>query len=165
MDPISAFSLFCNVVQTVEVAVKTGQTLVELYNSSTGFPKDSETLLIATGSLKDSIGILKDAQIQLHPPSLGTSSTTPAGIQVASVAAECAASVDKIEALLDKCKVKKKASILAAGSAMFRAKRYKSELTELQKGMEASRESLKMAIAVATRYVARRHVNINLVTH
>ena len=152
MDPLSAFSLFCNIVQTVEVAVKTGQTLVELYNSSTGFPRDTQTLLSTTGSLKESVGILKNAQIQLQPLSSQTSSPTPSGIQVASVAAQCAASVVKIEALLDKCKVKKKASLLAAAHAMFRAKRYKSELTELQKEMEASRESLKMAVAVATQY-------------
>lgn len=148
MDPISAFSLFCNVAQTVETAVKTGQTLVELYRSSYGLAKDTQSLSTATVHLSNSIRVLRDAQAQLQPATTSAGST-----QMASIARECDAFAKKIQILLDKCKVKKKGSIMAAGGAMIRSRWYKSELADLQKEMETSRDSLAMAISVASGYV------------
>ncbi|KAK3328565.1 hypothetical protein B0T19DRAFT_424926 [Cercophora scortea] len=150
MDPISALSLFANIAQTVEVAIKTGQTLVDLYKSSSGFTKETQPLLTATSTLKDSIAALQDANGQLVAPSSSAVSHSSGWTHALKVAAGCNNSIQKIEALLDKCKVKKKGSVLAAASAMVQSSRHMSKIAQLQKEMEASSEGLKMAISVAT---------------
>jgi hypothetical protein len=48
MDTVSAFSLAVNIIDMVDMAVKTGKELHELYSSTSGFTKENEALTQAT---------------------------------------------------------------------------------------------------------------------
>ncbi|KAK3686126.1 hypothetical protein B0T22DRAFT_518624 [Podospora appendiculata] len=100
MDPISALSLFANIAQTVEVAIKTGRTLVDLYKSSSGFTKESQPLLAATSALKESIAMLQNANGQLVAPSIsGASQEEGVSLAAASAMVQSSRHMSKISQL------------------------------------------------------------------
>src|SRR4051794_12201423 len=99
MDPITAFSLAVNVITTVDVAVKTGKTLRELYESTSGFTRETEELIQATGQLEKALAGLDSAQSQLTAAqSPGVDDTT------ATAARQCSEAMRAIKAILEQCR-------------------------------------------------------------
>jgi len=147
MDPISAFSLAVNILTTVDMAIKTGATLRELYESTSGFTKETDGLVETTKQYSKSLSALEDAQLQL------TSINDPA---MTAAAQNCRRAIDAIQAILAKCKVPKKSSFRATTRTFFRLKvRYKGQLDEQQEALESATEQLRTALAVATRYAPK----------
>ncbi|KAK3319785.1 hypothetical protein B0T19DRAFT_271667 [Cercophora scortea] len=147
MDPISAFSLFCNIYTTVDGAVKIGKNIKELYDSATGLSKKAQRLHDELQDLNGCIQTLssdheKLSSLPAQPPHLS------------KVSSECLQVTAKIQAILDKCRVndsKKDRRCLAVLKAIVRSRRARSELETLQADMKAHCEALRDAIAVATR--------------
>src|ERR1700761_3775458 len=113
MDPVSAIALSCNVFDLVDRAKKCGQTIKELYDSSTGYKTDHEDLDTITRSLETIVNNLKDVHSQV--------ANAAADGQMQQAAAKCEALSSKMHLVLDKCKAKKKGSIRSASSATLRA--------------------------------------------
>ncbi|KAK4675962.1 hypothetical protein QC764_507830 [Podospora pseudoanserina] len=135
MDPISAFSLAVNVLSTVDIAVKTGKTLWDLYKSTSGFTKQTDKLLLAMSQFDAALG-------QLANPRLDAS---------ARLASErCSATIKEIRAMLDLCKARKPSSVASALQAKAQYTKHKSELQDLQKELESATGQLRTALAITT---------------
>lgn len=133
MDPISAFSLAVNVLSTVDIAVKTGKTLWDLYKSTSGFTKQTDKLLLAMSQFDAALG-------QLANPRLD-----------ASASERCSATIKEIRAMLDLCKARKPSSVASALQAKAQYTKHKSELQDLQKELESATGQLRTALAITTK--------------
>ena len=144
MDPITAFSLFCNIVTTVDAAVKTAKTLKELYSSSSGFYKEAKRLRDETDKLTAIANDLLSSQTQI--------SSIPQHPLLQKVAAECLNVYQRIQLILDKCKVEPHGPrAIAVVKSWARSQKLKSELRSLQSELELSSDRLQTAMALATR--------------
>jgi hypothetical protein len=145
MDPLSALSVACNILAIADAAVGTGKTIWELYNSTTGFTKETTRLIQATDQLQDALKALGPARTSLaasHPHD----SNTDAAIK------QCDKIILSIKAIVDECKVKEKGSTRSTTKAWFQSKvKHRSKLEDLQADLQIANDQLGMALAVATR--------------
>jgi hypothetical protein len=162
MDPITSFSVFCNILTVVDVGVRTGRKLKELYDSPGGFTRESALLQRETENLRKTAAELAKCQSQLSP--------NPHQPLLIKVANECVNVSSKIQALLEECKVDPKSTRTAAViKSWMRSERKKGELYRLQEELQSSAEGLKTAMAAASRCVeiriqnARRFTSMNLI--
>jgi hypothetical protein len=65
MDPITACSLFTNVITIVDAAIKASKTIRELYTSSTGFSKETQRLKDEMAHLETITATLAPIEAQL----------------------------------------------------------------------------------------------------
>jgi hypothetical protein len=144
MDPVTAYSLFCNVIAMVDAAVRVAKNIKELYDSSSGFSKEAHRLQHETDILTTIANDLSSSQVQLssitHHPLLKR------------VAEECVEVSKRIQMILDKCKVNSQGpKTIAVIKAWARSKSARSELQELQLELQSSTDRLRAAMAFATR--------------
>jgi ElaB/YqjD/DUF883 family membrane-anchored ribosome-binding protein len=146
MDPLTAYSLFCNIVTTVEGAVKLVRGLKELYESKAAFSRDHERVLENVGNLE----VLIDTLSTQHAQISGVRSQP----LLDKVASECQEVIENIRALLDRCAVKADGSRVSAVLKSWMASQAtKSELQHLQSSLESRSSRLQMAIMCAIQYV------------
>ncbi|KAK0671548.1 hypothetical protein QBC41DRAFT_54841 [Cercophora samala] len=138
MDPISAFSLTVNVLSTVDIAVRTGKTLWELYKSTSGFTKQTDDLRAAIGQFDAALG-------ELSTPALGLNTSTNAAAQ------QCSQTIRDIRAIIDSCKARKQSSVISAVKAKLEATKQKSKLQNLQEQLERMSTQLRFLLAIATK--------------
>jgi NADH dehydrogenase/NADH:ubiquinone oxidoreductase subunit G len=143
MDPVTAFGLACNVLTVLDLAVAAGKELKDLYDSSSGYTKATQPLLEATKHLTDTVQVLKDAEEQF-----GSAGSRD---QLRGVAKECALAAESLNAIVEKCKVRKRQSVLSAAVALGRSAKSKSEIVRLQQAFEAAVDRLRMSMEAATR--------------
>lgn len=143
MDPLTSFGLACNVLTALDAAVGVGKELKELYDSSNGYTKATQPLLNATNHLTDTVQILDDAEQQLI--SAGSRD------QLRRVANECSVVAGTLNAIIERCKVNKRRSILSAAMALARSVKNKSEIERLQQEFEAAVDRLRISMEAATR--------------
>ncbi|KAK1758915.1 hypothetical protein QBC47DRAFT_314808 [Echria macrotheca] len=147
MDPISAFSLAVNVITVVEVAVKTGKTLHELYKSTSGFTKETQELIQATGQFEKALASLDSAQNQL-------AAAQDPGIADATATAskQCGEAMQAIKAILKQCRCGKPSSTRDALKTWLKTNvKHRAKLEELQANLESATRQLKISLAIATR--------------
>lgn len=150
MDPLTAFSVFCNIITTVEAAVKTGKELKQLYDATSGLTGNHERVERSAAQLRKIAGELDTAR-----------RTLPSGSQqqplFVGIAKECKDVTDKIDAILVECRVDDRGpKLVAVFKATVRTRRRKSELDRLLSEMESATKSLQISIAVASQYVAQK---------
>lgn len=146
MDPISAFSFAVNVITLLDITVKTGKTLHDLYNSTSGFNKETEELSQATSRLKSALDSLDAAQGQLV-----TAPSTAIDNSTAMAAKWCGETVQTIQRILEECRVKHKSSARGAVKSLFRSSKHRPKLVELQETLEQATNQLRTSLAIATR--------------
>ncbi len=146
MDPISAISLFGNVITIVDAGVKSVKSLKELYDSSTGFSRTDQRLRAEVSHLEAIVQSLSASQIEL--------ASCPQQPLLRKVAEECTEACTQIRVVLDKCKVNSQGpKAVAVLKAWAKSQSQKSEIRELQVELELCRERLRTAVAAATRFV------------
>jgi hypothetical protein len=147
MDPISAFSLAVNVVTMVDIAVKTGKTLRELYKSTSGFTKQTQELIQATSQFEKTLAALDAAQNQL-----ATAQSPAIDDATAMAAKRCGQTIQAIKAILDQCRVGKPSSARGAVKGWFQSSiKHRPKLEELQATLELATSQLRTSLAIATR--------------
>jgi len=145
MDPISIFSLFCNVLTVVDAAIKTTKTMKDLYDSSTGYSKTNQGIQDEAGHLEEIAKELSLSQSQLasyrpHHPLLG------------KVTEECTRISEKVQLVLGECKVSSKGPrAVAVLKSWAKTQARKSEINDLFKDLQACSDRLNTAMALATR--------------
>ncbi|KAF2742491.1 hypothetical protein M011DRAFT_481660 [Sporormia fimetaria CBS 119925] len=145
MEPLSALSVACNIITLIDASVKSFKAIYDLYNSATGFSKESEALIQQTDLLKDTIAQLRQAGTQL-------TAISPAGAGVQEATKYCDQVVQDLSALLAECRVEKAKSKRAILKAWTRTNiKHKSNLEDLQSRLRASTDQLKLSLAMATR--------------
>ncbi|KAK4182585.1 hypothetical protein QBC35DRAFT_395679 [Podospora australis] len=148
MDPISGFSLAVNVLTVVDMAVNAGKTVHELYKSTSGFTKKTESLLTSSAQLNAALAALDDlTNKQPSPaPKSGVDNVVTLAVQ------DCRQKLQELEAIIGKCKVGKQRSFIGASKALFKSNvKYESRLVELQAELELTERHLTIALAIGTR--------------
>jgi uncharacterized protein YukE len=145
MDPLSAFSLFCNIITTADAAIKISKNLKDLYTSTSGFSKESQRIRDETTALAALLKEISSSQAQL--------SGVPQHPRVDKVAEECSEVCKGIQSILEKCKVDAHGSkTFAVIKAWATSQSTKSELQEMQTKLQERRGRLQEAMAIATQY-------------
>lgn len=145
MDLISIFSLCCNVLTVIDAAVKTTKTLKDLYDSTNGYSKINQSIQDEATHLEDIAKELSLSQNQL-------SSSLPHHPLLAKVTEECNRIAEKIQLVLDKCKVSSKGPrAVAVLKSWSKTQARKSEINDLFKDLQTCSDRLNMAMALATR--------------
>ena len=144
MDPATIYALFCNIITTVDAAVKIAKNLKELYVSSSGFSKEAQRLIDETEHLTAIGNDLSSSQAQL--------SSIPQHSLLNKVTEGCGEVSKRIQLILEKCKVNPQGSkTVAVLKAWARSQTAKSELQGLQLELQSSSERLRTGMALATR--------------
>ena len=147
MDPVTAFSLAVNILTVLDVAIKSGKAVKELYDSTNGFTKETQALEDATRDLNKTVKVLDDAKVRLD------AAAKTADEQVSLIGGKCGIVSNQIQALLNVCKVTKQKSTSAAIKGFLKGRKHQGELARLEKELKERAGQLETAIAVATRYV------------
>jgi Tfp pilus tip-associated adhesin PilY1 len=145
MEPMTALSVACNVLTIVDAAVNSSKTLWELYNSASGFTKETHRLVETTKQLQESLQSLNSARGQL------VASQSP-NSHIFAAAKQCDEISQAITAILAKCKVKEKSSISSAAKAWLKSKvKHRAELEDNYSKLQSASDGLRTALAIATR--------------
>lgn len=144
MDPLTAFSLFCNIVTTVEAAIKAGKQLKQLYDSPDGLDGDKALLLKNTSQFRKIAAELGNARRKL-----------PTGAQAAPVfieiAKDCVRVTDQIDAILSQCQVGGLGPRrIAVVKAWVRSRKKRPELERLLSELQLMTQILQTSIAAAS---------------
>ncbi len=144
MDPVTIYSLFCNIITTVDAAVNIAKNLKELYVSSSGFSKEAQRLRDETEHLTAINNDLSSSQVRL--------SSFPQHPLLNKVTEECGEVSKRIQLILEKCKVNPQGpKTVAVLKAWVKSQTAKSELQGLQLELQSSSERLRTGMALATR--------------
>ncbi|KAK3374600.1 hypothetical protein B0H63DRAFT_525901 [Podospora didyma] len=98
----------------------------------------------------DPIGVFPGNVLRVVEAAITTGKTLK-DLYKSSIAQECTDVIKCIREILEECKLRKKSSIHAAGSALFTAAKHKSDLQKLQDRLESKSGQLRTAMAAATR--------------
>ncbi|KAK1772120.1 hypothetical protein QBC33DRAFT_520331 [Phialemonium atrogriseum] len=150
MDPVTAFSLAVNILTVLDVAIKSGKTVKELYDSTNGFTKETQALEDATRDLNKTVEVLDDAKVRLD------AAAKTADEQVSLIGGKCGIVSNQIQAFLNVCKVTKQKSTSAAIKGFLKGRKHQGELARLEKELKERAGQLETAIAVATRINVQR---------
>ncbi len=142
MEPISALSFACNIIDLLERGIKAGAIIKEIYQAPDGLRKHDKALLDQPDTLSVVTAGLRDAQ--------GRITDSPVDARMKEVAAKCSALCVQMEAVVDKCRPKKADSVVSATNASARALWYRSEMESLEAELEKGIQMLMSLVATAT---------------
>lgn len=140
MDPLTTFGLVCNLLTVVDAAVKCGKTIAELYESTSGYTRDTEGLRKAFRDLEAIERDLTASQSQVPP--------TGSRKRMQDAAADCARIAHRIKEILVSCAAQRTRSLTSAMKAYLKFAVRKSEILRLRDELETS--STKLALLVTT---------------
>lgn len=144
LEPLSALSLFCNVLDLAEKGVKAVKFAKDTYGAADGIAKDHRNLLVFTMQMEDIvIGIRGSVQT--------VDVLQTADEEVLKVAATCQDLINQYKSVLDRCRAQKKGSVSASTKATVRSVFAKGELENLHQSLEAQGSMLRTALASTAR--------------
>lgn len=143
MDPLTAFSLACNVITVVDTAVKCGKTVVELYDSTDGYTRDSKAVLKALGDWETIETDLETAEAQVP--------RTPLHKSLHEAAVDCLRISRQIKDILVSCRAYPSGSWISATKGMLKVTVKKSKISQLSNQLEQSALRVTSLVAAATR--------------
>lgn len=138
LDPLSAFSVACNVLQIVETSLRVLGKTAECYKS--GAPDEVNTII---GNLY-TIESLSDELRGLIPDPLGKVPLSPTELRLVEANEECLRLSSDFIQLLESLKVAKKSVWQSIGSSV-KTMWYQDKLASLEKAVSESRANLTLA--------------------
>lgn len=142
MDPLTAFGLACNILTVVDAAVKCGKTIAELYDSTSGYTRETEDLRKAFGDLEAIERDLKASQSQIPP--------TGSRERMQDAAADCARIAHRINEILVSCAAQRPGSLRSVIKGYLRSAVKKSEILRLRDELDTASTKLALLVATAT---------------
>jgi len=143
MDPLTAFSFTCNVITAVDAAVKCGRTIAELYDSTSGYTRETGSLLKVLRDWDVVERDLNEAIIQIP--------RSESHRKVQEAAANCAQAARQMHTILTACQAGRKGSLKAAVKGFFKTLVTKSEVARLRSQLDQSANRLSLHVASVTR--------------
>ncbi|UNI15720.1 hypothetical protein JDV02_002226 [Purpureocillium takamizusanense] len=144
MDPLTAFSLFCNIVTTVDAAIKTAKQLKELYDAPRGLTGHMERVRRSAAQLGQLVNKLDSERRKV------SSESHQRGL-FADIASDCKDMAGRIEEIIRECRVDDRGPrIWAVSKALFRHGETKSELDRLLSEMQSKMKTLHLSITAAS---------------
>ncbi|KAF7552785.1 hypothetical protein G7Z17_g4085 [Cylindrodendrum hubeiense] len=142
MDPLTAFGLACNLLTVVDAAVKCGKTIAELYDSTNGYTRETESLRKAFGDLQVIERDLKASQLQIP--------ATESRQRMQDAAAECSGIAHRINEILVSCAAQRPGSLRSAMKGFIKSVVKKSEVLHLRDQLDKCSATLALLIAATT---------------
>ncbi|KAI1271005.1 hypothetical protein F5Y07DRAFT_406304 [Xylaria sp. FL0933] len=143
MDPISALSLACNIIDLVGKAIKGGKTVLEVYESGNGRSVVSETINREAEGLRDLIAELQSCQSQ---PSYRT-----ADEKMRDISTHLMSRCVELQKVLEDCRSSQKRGLLSAFEASFRLFMKNGKIEQIQQDIVSLRDELFRWITMSTR--------------
>ncbi|KAI3325856.1 hypothetical protein HD806DRAFT_425863 [Xylariaceae sp. AK1471] len=143
MDPISALSLACNIIDLVGKAIKGGATVVQVYKSVKGLSNSNEIINRAA----DSLGVLV---IDLQACQSRTPDST-ANQKMREISATVVSQCAELQSVLDDCRSSKRWGIFSASKASTKSFLKSRKIQQLNDDIALSRDELFGWIAASTR--------------
>ncbi|KAI1204673.1 uncharacterized protein F4807DRAFT_324310 [Annulohypoxylon truncatum] len=144
MEPVTIISLVCNVFDLTERTIKCAKKVKDIYDSTTGFPKEYDRLSELTKELDVFLGNVRSSHGKLRE--IENEDTN-----IQDVASECQNFSSDIDALLERCRAKKPASIRSTFGAVIRTYRNKDDLQAIQDSLEERKQTLHLALTASAR--------------
>jgi len=144
MDPLSALSLSCNVLDLLSRGIKTTVLIKEIYSSPEGLRKRHESLVKESDTLATIAEALQQAKDDI--------ADSPVDERMHEVAKNCSAACLAVEDVIDKCRPKKQNSFFSAVGASFRILLHKSDIDELEAQLKKGYDQLSALVSERTRY-------------
>ncbi|KAI2617243.1 hypothetical protein GGS26DRAFT_412813 [Hypomontagnella submonticulosa] len=143
MDPFTAFGVACNVITVVDAAVKCGRTIAELYNSTSGYTKETEGLLKAAGDWEAIDRDMRTAQAQIPE--------TESYHKMHEAVTDCVKASQRINEILASCRAGNGSSLRSAMKGFLKSAVKKSEIYQLRDQLEQSASRMTSLVAATTR--------------
>jgi chromosome segregation ATPase len=143
MDPISALGLTCNALELIQIAIKTGTAMKQIYDSPEGLRKKHENLLEESKTLETVVDGLENVRSQM------SQTQSPLDTRMQQVAADCASASVAIKKVLDRCKAKEK-SLVSAAKSTFQLFLHRSDIEDLQAELDQRFQTLTSLTATKT---------------
>jgi hypothetical protein len=142
MDPITALSLACNVLQLVDAAIKCGETVYKLYKD--GFTEDQEDLESLAGTMESVVSGLQNTP---NTANVRRSAIEP---EIVKLLNESTKLSKELRDLVKEGKPKTPGSLKAAGVAAMKKLVHKSDVEALREKLETCRINLIAVFSAAT---------------
>ncbi|KAI0104231.1 hypothetical protein GGR51DRAFT_522080 [Nemania sp. FL0031] len=142
MDPLSALSLACNIIDLVSKAIKGVVAIVEVSKSANGVSNANETINREADGLK---GIVEDLRGYQSQPAYET-----ADRKVQEISTTLISRCDELQKVLNGCKSSRRFGILSATNAYLKVLHKKEDIEHLQNNIVSSRDELFRWIAKNT---------------
>lgn len=138
LDPLSAFSVACNVLQIVETSLRVLGKTAESYKG--GAPDEVSTIIGNLYAIED----LNNDLRSLTPDRLGKTPLSPTEVRLVEANEECLRLSGDFIRLLESLKVTKKSVWHSIGSSV-RTMWYQEKLASFEKSISESRANLTLA--------------------
>jgi hypothetical protein len=148
MDPLSALSFSCNVLDLVERAIKCGRTLKELYDSPLGQTAVSESLANFVAETRTIVADLNSTQSNV-PWSRSERGQRDKSLML--VATRCQQLASELEAVVSKCNARSPHSLASTVKAGLRGYLKRHEIERLKDELESRGTTLHTLLATCTR--------------
>ncbi|RAH64897.1 uncharacterized protein BO66DRAFT_443542 [Aspergillus aculeatinus CBS 121060] len=142
MDPLSAFSLACNILQVIELGQKTLTLTLNYRKASTGEPREHEDL---QGVLQCLISLNVDLHASI-PDSTDPDSLTPALARLQQANEECLRLSIEFVDLLNKLKLRTPHALLESIRASIKTLWNRDRMEAMSKAVGRARENLNTAL-------------------
>ena len=143
LEPLSAFSLACNVIQIVETGCKLLSAAADYYQAGNGALKEHKDLREVSRTLNNLSASLKSS---LESPGSGTLS--PEETRLLQANEECLRLSKDFIDLLDRLKVKDRHATFESLRMSIKARWYKDRMDAMQKAMSEARDNLNIAFLI-----------------
>lgn len=143
MEPLTALSLFCNIVDICDHAIKVCKASREIYRSATGRRAQDEELLKYVGELQEILNSVRLSSSRLNTGNLYKSIAEPLDRLEAKSAA--------VRETLDSFRTKRPGNPLSAATATTKLVRGQSKLDRTLQDLKQCRDDVHFAIAQGTR--------------
>lgn len=143
MEPLTALSLFCNIVDICDHAIKVCKASREIYRSATGRRAQDEELLKYVGELQEILNSVRLSSSKLNTDNLYKSIVEPLDRMEAKSAA--------VRETLDSFRTKRSGSRISAAVATAKLVRGQSKLDRTLQELKQCRDDVHFAIAQSTR--------------
>ncbi|KAL9619550.1 MAG: hypothetical protein Q9160_005826 [Pyrenula sp. 1 TL-2023] len=148
LEPLSAFSLACNVLQIVEYGAKILTKTIEYRNAADGTLAEHQNLFDVLQSLK---GLNVDIQASMPRPSDGEEQSA-AGSRLTAANEDCLRLSEDFVNFLDRLKVYDTRSMLESVRLSIKSVWYKERLENMKNALSQARDNLNIAFLVFMEY-------------
>jgi hypothetical protein len=150
LEPLSAFSVACNVLQILDFGLKALTKAIDYHQAADGVLSEHRDLRQVLHTLKALNIDLQDSMPRL----VATKPPSSTEIRLVEANNECLQlSVDFIN-LLDKLKVKNQSALLECLRMGVKTMWYKKEMNAIETSLSRARDNLNVALLIYIRYIS-----------
>jgi hypothetical protein len=148
MDPLSALSLACNILQMGDSAVKFGKRLKNLYQSAYGLAASHEQVKEGLEILDS---ILDEVQRIHNIAAQWPRSTEPSDVSLERVLKRCRQLAEDLTLLIESVRATRRKSILQSGKAALKSMLKQAQVDELEEELDRWHKLLMDLIVTRTK--------------